>query len=276
MRPRVNRIFIDKEINVIQGQDADLRIQEKNDSKYIENDSILKVDRERWLDAQYYERKTWMQLGLSLSDDRNYEHSERFDNYSKLKENNKSIKKVIELGCGPFTNLRTIYSLLPNIEEVHLLDPLLNDYLNHPNCFYKNKNFSGYKTVTHSCPIEDFNNDDIKDGVVNPSLCSNLTDCYSKNKLINDNTNLSTKGRNIFLDKFNDYYKIGIFFDYDMEISQYLNYYRMYYHNKPLINKMIYNKLNKDFVKPNKNDFNKYFVINKIFPNFKSKIKYLF
>jgi bifunctional polynucleotide phosphatase/kinase len=121
-----------------------------------------------------------------------------------------------------------------------------------------------------------FNNDDIKDGVVNPSLCSNLTDCYSKNKLINDNTNLSTKGRNIFLDKFNDYYKIGIFFDYDMEISQYLNYYRMYYHNKPLINKMIYNKLNKDFVKPNKNDFNKYFVINKIFPNFKSEIKYLF
>lgn len=121
-----------------------------------------------------------------------------------------------------------------------------------------------------------FNNDDIKDGVVNPCLCSNLTDCYSKNKLINDNTNLSTKGRNIFLDKFNDYYKIGIFFDYDMEISQYLNYYRMYYHNKPLINKMIYNKLNKDFVKPNKNDFNKYFVINKIFPYLKSEIKYLF
>jgi DNA 3'-phosphatase len=121
-----------------------------------------------------------------------------------------------------------------------------------------------------------FNNDDIKDGVVNPSLCKNLTDCQSKNKLINDNTNLSTKSRNIFLNKFSDYFTIGIFFDYDMEIYQYLNYYRMYYHNKSLINKMIYNKLNKNFVKPNKNDFNKYFVINKIFPSFKSKIKYLF
>ena len=124
-----------------------------------------------------------------------------------------------------------------------------------------------------------FNNDDIKDNIVNivnTRLCKNLTDCYSKNKLINDNTNLSTKTRNIFLDKFNNYFTIGIFFDYDMEISQYLNYYRMYYHNKPLINKMIYNKLNKDFVKPNKNDFNKYFVINKIFPSFKSKLKYLF
>ena len=97
-----------------------------------------------------------------------------------------------------------------------------------------------------------------------------------KNKLVNDNTNLSIKGRKMFLDKFNVYFTIGIFFDYDMEISQYLNYYRMYYHNKPLINKMIYNKLNKDFVKPNKNDFDRYFVINKIFPSFKSKIKYLF
>ncbi len=121
-----------------------------------------------------------------------------------------------------------------------------------------------------------FNNDDIKDGVENPNLCHNLTECYGKNKLINDNTNLSVKSRKMFLDKFSDYFTIGIFFDYDMEIGQYLNYYRMYYHNKPLINKMIYNKLKKDFVKPNKNDFNKYFVINKIFPSFKSKLKYLF
>ena len=121
-----------------------------------------------------------------------------------------------------------------------------------------------------------FNNDDIKDVIVNPSLCSNMATCYSKNKLINDNTNLSAKARNIFLDKFNDYFIIGIFFDYDMEISQYLNYYRMYYHNKPLINKIIYNKLKKDFVKPSKNDFDRYFVINKILPFYKSKIKYLF
>ena len=121
-----------------------------------------------------------------------------------------------------------------------------------------------------------FNNDDIKDNLLNPSLCTNISVCASKNKLVNDNTNLSIKGRKMFLDKFNDYYKIGIFFDYDMEINMHLNYYRMYYHNKPLINKMIYNKLNKDFVKPNKNDFDRYFVINKIFPSFKSKIKYLF
>ena len=132
------------------------------------------------------------------------------------------------------------------------------------------------KINNHQNNLFYFNNDDIKDNLLNPNLCSNLSECVSKNKLVNDNTNLSIKSRKIFLDKFSDYFTIGIFFDYDMETSQYLNYYRMYYHNKPLINKMIYNKLNKDFVKPNKNDFNKYFVINKIFPSFKSKIKYLF
>jgi bifunctional polynucleotide phosphatase/kinase len=121
-----------------------------------------------------------------------------------------------------------------------------------------------------------FNNDDIKDGIVNHSLCTNISVCVCKNKLVNDNTNLSIKGRKMFLDKFNNYFTIGIFFDYDVVINMHLNYYRMYYHNKPLINKMIYNKLNKDFVKPNKNDFDRYFVINKIFPSFKSKLKYFF
>lgn len=55
-----------------------------------------------------------------------------------------------------------------------------------------------------------------------------------------------------------------------------LNYYRMYNYDKPLINKIIYNKLNKDFVLPNKNEFDKLIIIDEIFPNFKSDIKYFF
>ena len=178
MIPKSEKLFIDKEINVLQGADAEIKIKEKNDSKYIVNDSILKVDKERWLDAQHYEKKTRMQLGQTLSDDRNYEHLSRFDNYSKLTENSDHVKIVIELGCGPFTNLRTFYKLIPNLEEVHLLDPLLNDYLNHPNCFYKNKNFSGYRTVTHSYPIEEFNSGLKFDLVVMNNV---LEHCYDVN-----------------------------------------------------------------------------------------------
>lgn len=147
--------FIDKEINIYRGSKAEEMLKLTNDSKYVENDSILKVDKERWQDAQFYERKTWMKIGLGFTDDRNYEHYQRFDSYEQLFQNSDSILKVIELGCGPFTNLRTIYKNLPNLQEVHLLDPLIDDYLNHPNCFYKNKNFDNYKTVIHSTSIEE-------------------------------------------------------------------------------------------------------------------------
>ncbi len=187
----MEKLFIDKEINVIQGTDAETKIKEINDSKYIENDAILKVDKERWKDAQYYEKKTWMNFGRTLSDDRNFEHFERFDNYLKLKENNKSIKRVIELGCGPFTNLRTLYTFLPNLEEVHLLDPLLNDYLDHPNCYYKNNIFQEYKTFTYSCPIEEFDSDLKFDLIVMNNVlehCYDVTTIFEKiYNILNEN-----------------------------------------------------------------------------------------
>ena len=78
-----------------------------------------------------------------------------------------NIKNVIELGCGPFTNLRTIVNNLTGIEQIHLLDPLIDDYLYHPGCQYKNKRmFNGrrclisgclcyYNIVTHNTPIEE-------------------------------------------------------------------------------------------------------------------------
>ena len=48
----MNKLSIDKEINVIEGHSAEQKIKEKNDSKYIKNDSILQVDKDRWMDAQ--------------------------------------------------------------------------------------------------------------------------------------------------------------------------------------------------------------------------------
>lgn len=171
----MEKLFIDKEIRILRGSTAEEMIKEKNDSKYIENDSILKVDKERWLDAQYYERKTWMEIGRGFSDDRNIDHFNQFEGYSSIIPNVQSIKKVIELGCGPFTNLRTLHMILPNLEEVHLLDPLLNDYLNHPNCAYTNGKFQQYETTTHSTPIEEFETDVKFDLVIMNNV---LEHCY--------------------------------------------------------------------------------------------------
>ena len=186
----MNKLFIDKEINVIEGYSAEQKIKEKNDSIYIKNDSILQVDKDRWMDAQYYEKKTWMQQCLNNNDDRNYEHFNRFNNYEELLKNKNSIKKVIELGCGPFTNLRTLKDLLVNIEEVHLLDPLLNDYLNHPNCYYKNKNFFNYKTFTYNTPIEEFETNLKFDLVIINNV---LEHCFDVENIFNKINNILDK-----------------------------------------------------------------------------------
>lgn len=154
----MNKQYTDKNIIVHTGKSAEELLNSKNDSIYVENGEILKVDMDRWREAQFYERKTWMEHCLYLNDDRNYDHYRNFNSYHSIVEYNKKneIKNVIELGCGPFTNLRTMIHYL-DVSEVHLLDPLLESYLKHPNCSYKNGKLGNYDVVTHSIPIEEFN-----------------------------------------------------------------------------------------------------------------------
>jgi SAM-dependent methyltransferase len=196
----MNKLFIDKYIQVYQGIDAENLISAKNDSKYIEDGAILKVDRDRWRDAQYYERKTWMENGLVFSDDRNYEHYQRFDSYRSIVDYQQSnkIKSVIELGCGPFTNIRTILDILPNITELSLLDPLIDDYLSHPNCRYKNKQMGNLGVTTYNCPIEEFETNNKYDLVIMNNV---LEHCYDIKKIFNNILNmLNTNGVFVFSD----------------------------------------------------------------------------
>lgn len=173
----MNKQYTDKNIIVHTGQSAEELLNTKNDSIYIENGEILRVDMDRWKEAQFYERKTWMEQCLMLNDDRNYDHYRNFNSYHPIVEYARSypIKNIIELGCGPFTNLRTMLHYL-NPVEVHLLDPLLSSYLNHPNCSYKNNKMGGYDIKTHSIPIEEFNPDVKFDLVIMNNV---LEHCYN-------------------------------------------------------------------------------------------------
>ena len=170
----MDKLFIDRNVNVYYGSDADKLLDKTNDLNYVDNNCILEVPLHRWNEAQNYERTTWMQLASNCSDDRNYEHFNRFDSYKSIIGND--VKSVIELGCGPFTNLRTILPLLPNLTEISLLDPLLNDYLHHTHCRYKNGQMSGYKTSIYSMPIESFDSHAKYDMVI---LNNVLEHCYS-------------------------------------------------------------------------------------------------
>ncbi|MCF7854712.1 MAG: hypothetical protein K9N51_07940 [Candidatus Pacebacteria bacterium] len=140
-------VFIDESAHVIEGEEAEALIRERSEREevFLKADSgIAAVDRARWEEAQRYERRTWMESGVDLQGDRNRYHQICLGGYSALRKHH--FARAIELGCGPFTNMRIIHECC-RIDHMHLLDPLLNDYLRHPYCQYTNGRLGGGKRL---------------------------------------------------------------------------------------------------------------------------------
>ena len=152
--------YINENVQVTDGADAAKMIADKNDAKYWEDKiGIRKVEKSRWKEAQNYERYTWcVGDGKFSKDDRNQEHKNHYDGYKVLSSKLKRDISVIELGCGPYTNLNVILPIIrKNIISVDLLDPLLNDYMMaSPNCTYKSGSLLFYNTTTVNSSIEEF------------------------------------------------------------------------------------------------------------------------
>jgi len=131
-------LFIDKKINIVSGDKAKEALKKENDLAFFERGKgVTRVSIERWLKAQECEKNHWMIRGIKSINDRNDYHEKQFEGYKSLKFMN--FPSVIEIGCGPFTNARII-AKKSNINEITLLDPLINEYLNHPFARY-NKNY---------------------------------------------------------------------------------------------------------------------------------------
>ena len=137
-------IFVDENRNVFKGEEA-LKLIQARKSEVIDIDKgVTSVDVMRWEEAQRYERRTWME-GIAAMSDRNEDHEDRFGGYGVLA--GKKFTNAIELGCGPFTNMRKILRHC-EVDFIHLLDPLARDYLDHPFCRYKNKKIGGILKTT--------------------------------------------------------------------------------------------------------------------------------
>jgi len=127
-------IYVDKNVRILSGDEAKKALREKNDLPFVnKSEGVITVPRERWEEAQYAERLHWMERGYKSIEDRNDYHESAFEDYGTL--NGKTFGHAIELGCGPFTNLRIIGKYC-SIEKCTLLDPLIGEYLSHPNCTY--------------------------------------------------------------------------------------------------------------------------------------------
>jgi SAM-dependent methyltransferase len=136
-------IFISEDLTICEGEEAAalLEAQSIREAQVFDpRRGILRVDRARWQEAQRYERRTWLEQGRRARTDRNEHHRERFANYAPLR--GRAFERGIELGCGPFTNMRLILEHC-DIKEVVLLDPLIQDYLAHPFCQYQSGHMSG-------------------------------------------------------------------------------------------------------------------------------------
>jgi SAM-dependent methyltransferase len=135
------RLYIDENVTVHEGERAARWVAAKAAETPVDSArGVAQVNHDRWEEAQRYERRTWMERGRRVLSDRNEHHRKRFAGFAAL--DGRRFARGIELGCGPFTNLRLILEGC-QIEEIHLLDPLIGDYLEHPFCKYRGRRLGG-------------------------------------------------------------------------------------------------------------------------------------
>jgi len=126
--------FVDEDHTILVGEAAQQTLESISDHENLSSShGISSISQKRWEIAQSFEKKQWMAIGAHSKDDRNFQHMLDFDNYNLL--SGRIFNHAIELGCGPFTNLRLIGQVC-KITQCTLLDPLIESYLQHPNCSY--------------------------------------------------------------------------------------------------------------------------------------------
>ncbi|HEV7573163.1 MAG TPA: methyltransferase domain-containing protein [Thermoanaerobaculia bacterium] len=127
-------LYVDETLRILTGSDAESALRTQSDAAFLDpRDGVVHVPKTRWQQAQRYERDTWMVANADTDDDRNSDHAAGFDGYAALA--GRTFAHAIELGCGPFTNLRIIARRCTT-QRCSLLDPLIEEYLKHPHCTY--------------------------------------------------------------------------------------------------------------------------------------------
>lgn len=148
-------------------------IRQENDAHYYDPTyGITRVTLSRWQKAQHYEMRGWLQCWADQTDDRSDVHMKTFNNYEALKQN---LGNVCEIGCGPFTQLKTIIQGR-TASRVTLLDPLLHSYRNMANCTYKNGKFMNFPTILRNEMAESFTDFALYDTIICINVLEHVMD----------------------------------------------------------------------------------------------------
>ena len=133
--PETDWTYVTRDFEVVTGEAARPLVEKTNDRRYLTRDGgIHTVSVDRWKLAQDAERHHWLGLRPHLTEDRNTDHAFMYDRYSAI--HNQTFENAIELGCGPFTNVAVLAQRC-TVKRLSLLDPLIEDYVKHPNCLYR-------------------------------------------------------------------------------------------------------------------------------------------
>lgn len=171
-------IFVADPVTVYQGEEARQRLQDTNDAEFAGDDGITQVNLERWQQAQEYERDTWLVYNPEATQDRNDEHAAAFDGYAALPDN---LGDVLEIGAGPFTNIHHL-PIRCVLRSVTLIDPLIEDYQQHPNCGYKDGMYRDIETSLIAKPIEEYKGRKKFDTII---LINTIASCYDASAVCN-------------------------------------------------------------------------------------------
>jgi SAM-dependent methyltransferase len=184
-------IYIKSSTDVKYDDDALEELKKSNDSKYWNDESgIIKVDESRWLAAQKFEIEGWTIHWSDFTEDRPGEHELLFDGYKCL---SKILGSVLEIGCGPFTQIEHLIRKLGfTVSNITLVDPMIRRYVRLSNCKYKSGKIMNYPTSLIESKAEDFvtSNNDTKFDTL---ICINVLEHVQDVKLILNNINENLK-----------------------------------------------------------------------------------
>jgi hypothetical protein len=194
------------------------------------------------------------------------------------KEDDKLIKELIKKEEKPEKQLDDPKEKIKLIYSIQHFgkNKRFGDYLKHECNHDFSESYLRKLFINENNNFKYINNDDIKNKIINDKLINK----HNKeiNYIIDDNTNTTLKSRNDISKIYKDHFKIGIYFNYDIDTSMHLNYMRMFWYGYSLIKKVAYNTLNKKFNIPTEKEFDLLIELNKIIPEFdlETSVKYYF